>query len=220
MIMMKLSGVKPTNTANYDFRPVIADPATFLNGDDFHNQASIEDNGLATCLANGPGSSNIFGIYNQGIIPRIAFGSTNFEEGFDIGLRTNADSADWTLNEGVYLQALSQPLASEELESIPFDVAFTSASQSAVADDLTAVANSMEWRPDPALYLSVLTGQLIVQIEQISAFDTGNNEVLDEVTIEAAIHVAGWKSILSDGKKKRRHSKRRKSHGRKRRSKK
>lgn len=218
--MMKLSGVKPTNTANYDFRPVIADPATFLNGDDFHNQASIEDNGLATCLANGPGSSNIFGIYNQGIIPRIAFGSTNFEEGFDIGLRTNADSADWTLNEGVYLQALSQPLASEELESIPFDVAFTSASQSAVADDLTAVANSMEWRPDPALYLSVLTGQLIVQIEQISAFDTGNNEVLDEVTIEAAIHVAGWKSILSDGKKKRRHSKRRKSHGRKRRSKK
>jgi len=217
--MMKLSGVKPENAINYDFRPPIANPATFLNGDEFFNQATVEDNGLATCLANGPGSSNVFGIWNQGVQPRHALGINqwNPEEGFDIGLRTNAASADWTLNEGVYLQATTVPTANEDFEFIPFDIAYTSASQSAITTDLEGVATPMEWRPDPALYLAILTGQLIVQIDTVTAFDAEDEIVLDEVEIDMAFHVAGWKSILSSDRKRRTKTKKVRHHGRRRR---
>jgi len=198
--MMKLSGVHPTDAITYDFRPPLADPAAFANGTDFVNQASIEDNGMPSCLANGPGSSNIFGVYNQGILPRQAVGApTGFEEGFNIGLRTNIDSADWTLNEGVILQALSSPIAKEELEVIPFNLAFNSAETSA-AGAMTPAATNFNWRPDPALYLSVLTGQLTVDLDEVDIF-VGE---ADEVTIDCGFHIAGWKSILGSGKKRRR----------------
>ncbi len=214
--MMKLSGVDPKDAITYDFRPLIADPAEFENGGDIGNQASIEDNGLASCLANGPGgSSNIFGIYNQGIVPRQAAGdATAFEEGFDIGLRTNVASADWTLNEKVFLEALSAPTAAEELEVIPFELSYAAAD---VASQIP-VTNIVEWRPDPALYLSILTGQLIIEIEESAANHEGESD-LDVTQLDVAVHVAGWKSILGSNKKKSRRS-RKKSHGRKRRSKK
>lgn len=215
--MMKLSGVDPSHAITYDFRPPILDPAACVNGADFFNQASIEDNGLASCLANGPaGSSSIFGIYNQGILPRQVIGSgTGFEEGFDIGLRTNVDSADWTLNEGVILQALTDPLASEDMESIPFNLAYSSEVDNAAS---SGFSDTFMWRPDPALYLSVLTGQLIVRFNQVDVGETGE---ADEALVNLAVHVAGWKSILRDNKRKRRSSKKGgKKHGRKRHSKK
>lgn len=214
--MMKLSGVDPKDAITYDFRPPIADPASFSNGADFGNQASIEDNGLASCLADGPGSSNIFGVYNQGILPRDAVGSTAiFEEGFDIGLRTNAASADWVLNEEVYLSALTAPIASEELESIPFELSYTA------ADGASGIATSsdLEWRPDPALYLSVLTGQLIIHIDESSAVDETGASDMNATQLEVSVHVAGWKSILGSRHKRARSSKKGKRHGRKRHSK-
>lgn len=202
--MMKLSGVDPSHAITYDFRPPMVDPAACVNGDDFFNQASIEDNGLASCLANGPvGSSSIFGIYNQGILPRQTYGtSTGFEEGFDIGLRSNADSADWTLNEGVILSALTTPKASEEMEAIPFNLAFSNE----VTTTETGFSDTFMWRPDPALYLSVLTGQLVVSLDQVEI-----DGEADETLLNLAVHVAGWKSILRrHGRKKRRHKRRRK----------
>lgn len=219
--MMKLSGVKPENAINYDFRPPIQDPDEIWvrNGADFFNQASVEDNGLATCLANGPGSANIFGLWNQGVQPRHTLGINqwNPEEGFDIGLRTNTASADWTLNEGVYLQATTTPTASEELEYIPFELSYTAAD----AASGIATSSDLEWRPDPALYLSILTGQLIVHIEESSAVDETGEPAMDSTQLDISVHVAGWKSILSDGKKNHRRSKKGgKSRGRKRRSKK
>ena len=213
--MMKMQGIVPSHNSSYDFRPLIADPASFVNGDDIPNQATIEDNGLATCLANGPGSSNIFGVYNQGILPRQTVGTnTFFEDGFDTGLRSNADSADFVLNEKVTISALSDPIASEELEEIPFDLSYTSSDLATGQTSNTVVLN---WRPDPALYLSVLTGQLIVSIDESSALDEDGDDAMDSTEIEVAVHVAGWKSFLGN-RDKRRHSKKGgKSHGRKRR---
>jgi len=220
--MMKLSGVDPKDAITYDFRPMIAavygNPTTaIVNTVDFMNQASIEDNGLPSCLANGPGSANIFGIYNQQIQPRGALGaSVNFEDGFNIGLRTNADSADWTLNEGVYLQALSAPTAIEALETIPFELGYSSAtSESGVVAD-----EDFQWRPDPALYLSILTGQLLIYIDESSAVDSNGDDALDETELDISLHVAGWKSILGGNRKRRSSKKGGKRHGRRRRSKK
>lgn len=213
--MMKLSGVSPTHAITYDFRPLISDPASFENGSEIGNQASIEDNGLATCLVSGPpGSSNVFGIYNQGIIPRDTAGTfTSFEEGFDIGLRTNAAGADWTLNERVYLEALTDPTASESLEAIPFELTYSSADTT----NQIATSDNMEWRPDPALYLSVLTGQLIIAVEDSAAIDENGDDAMNSTELEVAVHVAGWKGFLGSGKKRRHSKKGGKSHGRKRR---
>ncbi len=218
--MMNMSGVKPHNAINYDFRPIIQDPADFENEADIFNVASIEDNGLASCLANGPAlSSNIFGIYNQGIQPRHTLGVNqwNPEEGFSIGLRSNVASADWTLNEGVYLQAISAPTADETLESIPFELSY-SPPDTVGGINMNANAVEFEWRPDPALYLSVLTGQLVIDIESFTAVNDEGVADPDEAQLDVSVHVAGWKSILGSNRKRRRS--RKKSHGRKRRSKK
>ena len=206
--MMKLSGVDPSNNASYDFRPPLVDPLVtgldnVQNGASMNNQASIEDNGLATCLVRGGGSSNIFGLYNQGILPRDAVGAPTFmEAGFDIGLRSNADSSDWTLREYVTLQNLSHPTASEEFEVIPFDVAYSSPDGTGLR---SVVADEFLWRPDPALYLSVLTGQFLLTIDSIAAFDSAGTDKTNSISLSADFHVAGWKGIL--GNKKRRSSK-------------
>jgi len=210
--MMKLSGVNPKDAISYDFRPLIMDPADLENGGDIGNQASIEDNGLATCLISGPvGSTNVFDVYNDGIRPDDTVGNlAHFEEGFDIGLRSNANSADWTLNEKVFLAALTAPEAHVVPEMIPFELSYNSADSASQLPSST----TLNWRPDPALYLSVLTGQLIVEIEE-SACNKEAVENFDAGQLDIAVHVAGWKSILSSGKK-RRSRKGKKSHGRRR----
>lgn len=211
--MMKMQGINPAHAITYDFRPLIADPAGFVNGSEIPNQASIEDNGLATCLANGPGSSNVFGVYNQGIQPRATVGtSPNFEDGFDTGLRSNAASADFTLNEKVTLSALTAPIASEELEFIPFELSYTAAEGNSLA---IATGQDMEWRPDPALYLSILTGQLIIKIDESQAVDDQGSDAMDSTELEIAVHVAGWKGFLGSNRKKRRSKRGKKHHGRK-----
>lgn len=214
--MMKLSGVDPKDAITYDFRPLIRDPADFENGADIANQASIEDNGLATCLAFGPaGSSNVFDTYNIGIQPQQTVGSVAaFPVGFDIGLRSNVPSQNWVLNQKVLLSSETDPLASDDVESIPFELSCTAAD----ANVSLATSNDFQWRPDPALYLSILTGQLIVHIEESAAEDSAGAPSMNSTQLDIAVHVAGWKSILGSGKKRR--HKRRGHHGRKRRSKK
>lgn len=213
--MMHMSGVNPSNAITYDFRPPLSDPAGYSNGSEFFNQASIEDNGLASCLHNGPaGSSNIFSIYTQGILPRQSYGvPPNFQVGYAIGLRSNATSADWTLNEGVLLDSLV-PTASHVLEMIPFELSYSAPDQ---VGGITQIpdATTFQWRPDPALYLSILTGQIQIEIEESSAFDEAGVSAMDETQLDIAVHVAGWKSILGSGKK-RRSKKGKKSHGRRR----
>jgi len=214
--MMQMSGVEPTHAITYDFRPPIIDPAECENGDDFVNQASIENNGLASCLHDGPvGSTNIFSIYNQGILPRQAVGAApNFQVGYAIGLRSNAASADWVLNPEVLLSSLTDPTAETALESIPFELSYNAADS---ANQLPT-SGIVEWRPDPALYMSVLTGQLIIDIEESAALQEGAED-FDATQLDVSVHVAGWKGILGAHKKRRtRRSKKGKSHGRKRRS--
>lgn len=213
--MMKLSGVDPKDAITYDFRPIIQDPADFVNGGDIANQATIEDNGLASCLSNGPaGSSNIFDIYNSGIQPHQVVGAVaSFPIGFDIGLRTNVPSENWVLNQKVLLSSQTEPLASVELETIPFELSTTAAD----ANVSLATSNDLQWRPDPALYLSILTGQLIIHIEESAAEDSAGAPAMNSTQLDISVHVAGWKSILGSGKKRRRKS--RGSHGRKRKTK-
>ena len=116
-------------------------------------------------------------------------------------------ATDFVLNEGEYYKGSLTHHAALVKESIPWQI---SVGEDSTAETATAVM--FEWRPDPALYLSILCGQLIVNILD------GDSQT--DYRLDLAVHVAGWKSMLGSGKKRRRSKKGGKKHGRKRHSKK
>lgn len=220
---MQNKGIDPRSNLNYDFRPILNPPADYENGDSVKNIASIQydyDNQIwkPLCLDNNPGWQTIFDTWNAQLEPRQGqVGDPTFSTGYNIqlgGVFTRTTGAatyetfdvnpDFVLEEGMYLQT-HKDFADDELEEIPFALAN--------ADD-TSAALQFEWRPDPALYLSVLTGQL--EIEILEFRDAHESEFC---TIDLAVYVAGWTSIMSD-KKRHRSRKGGRKHGRKRHSKK
>ena len=203
--LMQLKGINFDTNLNYDFRPPMFNPGLALltgaEGSDFGNQASIETVGGVAgplCLADGPaGYNNIFEMYNSNISPGIP-GAPSFSDGF-IDLSGTTD--DLVLNEKAYLVA-RVPTARTEMEYLSFQIS------SDASNDIASP--SWMWRPDPALYLSVLTGQF-----QFACTDSSQSGA----DLKVAIHVAGWKGILGARKKRRRSKKGgKKGHGRKRRT--
>jgi len=214
---MNLKGIHPTNNLNYDFRPPLNPPHLYINGSNFKNQASIQydfdlDVWKPLCVDNSPGFQTIFDTWNTGLEPRQGqIGAPNFSSGYDITLGGVYNPAaahtalvnDYVLEEGMYLQT-HEHFANDDFEEIPFTLA-NSDGQSAALEFM--------WRPDPALYLSVMLGQFDILVEQVNDLIEGQFYEID-----IAFHIAGWTGMMSD--KKRRSKKGKKSHGRKRRSKK
>jgi len=64
--------------------------------------------------------------------------------------------------------------------------------------DSSDIATNFQWRPDPALFLAVLCGQMQVVIEEVN-LDGG----AAGVNINMATMVSGWKSIMGNPDKKR-----------------
>lgn len=220
---MDLKGIHPTSNINYDFRPSLTPPSNYNNGPEFLNNATIQYSysslaWVPLCIDDNPGYQTIFDTWNAQLQPRQGMiGDPTFSTGYDIQLggevtRVDGPSTgtshvvnpDYVQNEGMYLQT-QHGFASDEFESIPFAL---NNSEDGATPDL-----QFNWRPDPALYLSVLFGQFDVVVLEAAA--TAGNPIYD---IEMAFHVAGWSSIMSD--KKRPSKKKAKSRGRKRRSKK
>ncbi len=199
-------GIRYWNNLNYDFRPPIRSPTAFnldgALGSDFLNQASIEQIAGVNeplCLSLPPaGAKAVFAAYNESVGP-LQTAAPTFTSGFaTLGTTT---AGDMVLNEGVYLQS-RVPIAEEALEEIPLQLSF---------DELSDTASTtFMWRPDPALYLSVLCGQFIFKVDESSE---------PSADIDLNFHVAGWKSIFHHDRKRKRKasSSKRKSHGRKKR---
>ncbi len=176
--MFKLSGVKYWNNINYDFRPIFRDPTLYQNGGDFLNQASLESVGGvpgALCLVQpAAGYQAVFATYNAGIQPAQT-AAIDFTSGFHT---IEAGTAgDMVINEGEYINSWVAQ-AQELPEKIPFQLSMDTANNEA--------STTFMWRPDPALYLSVLTGQLEVDIQLSS-------EPL--VDLNMSVMVSGWKSL-------------------------
>lgn len=201
--MLRLNGVEYWNNLNYDFRPIFEDPAGLLLngalGSQFLNQASLETVGGVPgplCLVNPPvGYKSVFATYNEGVQPAQT-AAVDFSSGFNV---IEAGTAgDMVLNEGEYINSWVAE-ANETPESIPFQISLDTANNEA--------SPTFQWRPDPALYLAVLTGQMVVQINQSSE---SNADLL------CSVMVAGWKP-LGEHDSKKRHKKSSTSHGRRRR---
>lgn len=202
---MKLMGINVHGNRHYDCRFPLGLTTQYVNGAEFLNQATIDGTNMLTLDTTAASvTDEVFTVYNSNIQPDQT-ATVDFSAGF--GLPGSGTSTDFVLNEGEYYEGSLVHNAELEKESIPFLLSY---GIDTTTNTTTAV--DMEWRPDPALYLAVLTGQFEVTIKS-SPLN------LSDYVIDMAIHVSGWKSILGSGKK-RRSSKKAKSNGPKRSSKK
>ncbi len=203
---MRLNGVNVGQNKQYDFRVALADLSTYLNPTDFVNIAATRGGGDPG--ANGQlvlsadditaNSVSVFSTYNldrQPVTPTTA--TPTFSAGYNI-LSPNGSISDFVDNEGYFWDGMKDE-AHDEWEEIPFQMSWTPTS-----DD---TAFTFQWRPDPALYISLMCGQFEIRCDEL---DTGGQPL----RINVAAHFAGWKSMLSSPK-----SRSKKSNGRRRKSK-
>ncbi len=199
---MENQGINVRGNRNYDFRVPIDDIANYANGADIFNLATVDGtNGLDLIGSTAASGDGVFAVYNSNVQPSQTGTAVDFSVGFGQPGTAIGSATDFVLNEGQIFDGSLTRTASLELEAIPFQLTFTPGSDSTVW--------MMEWRPDPALYLAVMTGQFEVYVEEIDG-DTEANDL----NIHMAVHVSGWKSIMGNPDKKRRKS-RRKTRGRK-----
>ena len=193
---MKIQGIDMRENKLYDFRAPLNDSAIAGPTATFPNRATLDgSNGLALNNVGTPGAS-IFGVHNRSVQPQYT-GSTAdlFGSGFDTVLQSAG--TDFVLNDTVPYTG-DRNVASTEYERIPFTLSYT--------PDTTDLTIGMEWRPDPALFIAVMCGQMQVVIEEVN-FDGGASAL----ELNCNFMVSGWKSIMGDPSKKKRRSRSNKS---------
>jgi len=188
---MKLSGINMRDNAMYDFRV----PLTNSTGGGivaFANQATMAGAGQELALNDANPGRGVFQVYNQSVQPKYTgtvadlFGE-GFVNRFDSAGSPQTDfvSNDEALYTGNELEA------SLDYELIPFEVAYSPTAAPG------SVVTNFEFRPDPALYIAILTGQLELVLTDVT-LDAG----AASIDIQMAWHVSGWKSIMGNPNKK------------------
>ncbi len=201
---MNLQGINMTDNAQYDFRVLFNDRAKTT----LPNAAALDGTNPLVLfdgqenLPSNPSLTGVFNVYNRGVAPATSESATpDFAAGFNtMGVQTSP--TDFVLNDSI-LWSGNEDHADTEYESIPFQLAYS--------PDSDDTAFTMQWRPDPALYLAVLTGMFQVNIEEVSF-----NGDATAFELSLAVHVSGWKSIMGNPDKKKKRS----SRGRRRKSRK
>lgn len=189
---MKTQGVSTITNPMYDFRAPLNE---FVHGSagsgptPFPNQATLDGtNGLALNNSAFPGAS-IFGVHNESVRPQFTAAAGDlYTPGFDTLLQ-GSGGTDFVLNDVVAYEG-DRNVASTEYETIPFTLTWT--------PDTTDLVTVFQWRPDPALFLAVLCGQMSVVVEEVN-LDGG----AAGLNLNVAVMVSGWKSIMGNPERKR-----------------
>ncbi len=191
---MKLQGIDMGKNKFYDFRVKMLQSSTTT----IQNQATLDgNNGLVLYDNSVPGSAHsIFDVYNKSVTPTGTNNAALFDSGFNTMDVQNSPTS-FVLNQGATYSG-NDNVAAIGWEYIPFTATWT--------PDTTDLAIQFQWRPDPALYLSVMTGQVQIVIDEFNA-DGGASGV----NLAWAFHIAGWKSIMSDRKPRRSSSSKKKN---------
>ena len=186
---MKVQGIVTHTNPLYDFKAPLNGFA-HANGV-FPNRATLDGiQGLALRNDGNPGAS-IFEVHNRNVQPTFT-GTPGelYQAGFDTLLGgPSSSNADFVLNDTVPFTG-DRNTASIEYEEIPFMLTWT--------PDTTDLAVVWNWRPDPALFLAVLCGQMSVVVEEVN-LDGGAGAV----NLNVAVMVSGWKSIMGDPSKRK-----------------
>lgn len=183
---MKMQGIPMRENKNYDFRVGLTNAAI---SPVLRNQATLDGTtGLAlNALASG---ASVFGVYNKSVLPNLNStpAADLFDEGFDTLLQSGAAKTDFVLNEATLFSG-NADYADESYERIPFQISY---------DPDGSTTTEFEWRPDPALYVAVMTGNLEMVVEDMTITGTATG-----LRVEAAFYVSGWKSIMGNPSKKK-----------------
>jgi len=187
---MKIQGVTPQNNPLYDFRVPINNAAT-VNPLPFPNHATLDGTtGLA--LFHGTEQASVFGVHNRSVQPTYEGTAGDlYPAGFNTLLAPGSGPAarDFVLNDTVPFTG-NRDTASTDYQKIPFSLSYT--------PDSTDLTLTLEWRPDPALFIAVMCGQMQVFVEEINK--DGGAGTLE---LNISVMVSGWKSIMGDPKKKK-----------------
>lgn len=185
---MTNQGIPMRQNANYDFRVALTNQAL---GPVLINQSTLDGATGLALNAGAPGAS-VLGVYNKSVLPNISTvpAADLFDEGFDTLLQSGAGKTDFVLNEGTLYEG-NDDYADLSYERIPFQISY---------DPDGSTTTTFEWRPDPALYVAVMTGNLEMVVEDATITGTAT-----ALRVETAFYVSGWKSIMGNpGKKSRR----------------
>jgi len=182
MAVMRDQGINHRADDMYDFRVAFSEQVALLTPP-FPNVATL--NGTdELCLVGGTNpQQNIFNVHNSNIAPTSAVQTTPIPFG------TYGNTSDFRLNE-------AQPFSGnpDAAHLVPEFIPFTAAYD----NDAEEFVVSMDWRPDPALYLAIMCGLFRIQI------DSGELNSDNILQMNFALHFAGWKSIMGDPDKKKR----------------
>jgi len=186
--VMQMQGVNTWTNPLYDFRAPLNDDAVVSGV--FPNQATL-DGDVGLTLNDSSTPSSIFGVYNEGVRPVYTSSADNlFGPGFKTVLSDlQTTPTDFVRNDAKPFTGNSDS-AETEYERIPFMISYT--------PDTSDMAVSVQWRPDPALFVAILCGQLQIVVEELNKDGTAPG-----VNLNVACHVAGWKSIMGNPDKKR-----------------
>ncbi len=179
---MKTQGISMSKNSAYDFRVGLTNQ-TFVTT--LRNAATL-DGSKALFLEDDGTAASIFYTHNRSVEP-VQTGIQNFSPGFGV----YGSTTDFVLEEGDIGFTGNSNYASSEFESIPFQLSF--------APNSTDISMSLEWRPDPALYIAIMCGLIRVRLDEVE-FDGD----ADKLKLTIAVHCAGWKSIMGNPDKKRR----------------
>lgn len=191
---MKVQGISMRDNKFYDFRVPLRDTSLYANAVPFANGATfngVDELALVKAEPNG-----VFSVHNESVQP-VQLTAT-FSPGF--GVFGNADN-DFVLNENQQGYLGNEMIADEEFETIPFQLSIDNSSTQSNQSTLT-----WQWRPDPALYLAVMTGQFELEITDAQVEAAAGQT--PEVALQVTYSVAGWKSIMGNPDRKKRSRKR------------
>jgi len=192
---MRNQGIETWTNPLYDFKArMTSDQIKNQNGNVLNaipNQANLNGTNSLCLVDSGHAGSSIFGIHNSNVEPTFTSATGNlYGGGFDT-LQSPAGAVDFVTNDTIPFSG-NHEFADGQYEAIPFTMTWT--------PDSTDLVTVFQWRPDPALFLAVMCGQMEIYIEEINKDGSPTPPSLE---INASFMISGWKSIMGNPDKKR-----------------
>ncbi len=202
MEQMKGRGISPGMNSQYDFRTLPRNITNYnLNAlqAPLKNLATLDGQTVLALTANTATGTEVFDSYNENIQDK-NLGTPDFSPGLNTQISTLITPTDFVLNEG-NIYSGNEMIADTDMEEIPFSMAYSYEDNG--TDPATFNSQQLNWRPDPALYIAIMCGQVEIVIDEMAA-DGAQGLDSDGIELDFSFHIAGWKSIMGapDRKKK------------------
>lgn len=192
---MSLQGISMSKDSDYDFR-VSFDDANLadlidVNGEYtlLRNRATLDGTNQLCLAGSAQAEADVFGVHNASLSP-LSTATPNFQTGFNV-MGVQNTPTDFVFGEANLGYTGNENFAESTPERIPFQLSYTPGS--------TDISVSMEWRPDPALYIAMAFGQIRFVIDELDLDSQGA-----ALNLDIAVHIAGWKSIMGSPDKPKR----------------